>query len=59
MGEQAFVGVGAVLRDRIRIAERTFIGAGAVVVQDTQADAVYVGNPARKATKSALQASGG
>lgn len=59
VGEQAFVGVGAVLRDRIRIAERTFIGAGAVVVQDTQADGVYVGNPARKAGKTALEASGG
>lgn len=59
VGEQAFVGVGAVLRDRIRIAERSFIGAGAVVVQDTQPDGVYVGNPARKASKSALEASGG
>lgn len=59
VGEQAFVGVGAVLRDRIRIAERSFIGAGAVVVQDTQSDGVYVGNPARKASKTALEASGG
>lgn len=59
IGEQAFVGVGAVLRDSLTITERTFIGAGAVVVQDTEADAVYVGNPARKAAKSALQASGG
>ncbi|MGV8920470.1 MAG: acetyltransferase [Pseudomonas sp.] len=59
VGEQAFVGVGAVLRDRIKIAERSFIGAGAVVVQDTQADGVYVGNPARKVGKTALEASGG
>lgn len=59
VGEQAFVGVGAVLRDRIRIAPRSFIGAGAVVVQDTEADGVYVGNPARKAGKTALEASGG
>jgi sugar O-acyltransferase (sialic acid O-acetyltransferase NeuD family) len=59
LGEQAFVGVGAVLRDRIRIAERTFIGAGAVVVQDTLADRVYVGNPARATGKTALEVSGG
>lgn len=59
VGEQAFVGVGAVLRDRIQVAERSFIGAGAVVVQDTQPDGVYVGNPARKANKTALEASGG
>lgn len=59
VGEQAFVGVGAVLRDRIHIAERTFIGAGGVVVQDTQIDGVYVGNPARRVDKTALEASGG
>ncbi len=58
VGEQAFLGVGAVLRDRIRIAQRSFIGAGAIVVQDTEADGVYVGNPARKATKTAIEASG-
>ena len=58
VGEQAFIGVGAVLRDRIRIAERSFIGAGAVVVQDTEADGVYVGNPARKTSKTSLDASG-
>lgn len=59
VGEQAFVGVGAVLRDRIHIAERSFIGAGAVMVRDTEADGVYVGNPARKTAKTALEASGG
>jgi len=57
VGEQAFVGVGAVLRDRIRIGERTFVGAGAVVVGNTDADGVYVGNPARKMNKSALEVS--
>lgn len=59
IGEQAFVGVGAVLRDRIHIAERSFVGAGAVVVQPTEADGVYVGNPAKKIGKTALEASGG
>lgn len=59
VGEQAFVGVGAVLRDNIHIAPRSFIGAGAVLVKDTEADGVYVGNPARKMNKSALDASGG
>lgn len=59
IGEQAFVGVGAVLRDRIHIAERSFIGAGAVVVKDTLADGVYVGNPAQRTNKTAIEASGG
>ncbi|MFJ3482084.1 acetyltransferase [Pseudomonas sp. NPDC090202] len=59
VGEQAFVGVGAVLRDRIVLAERTFIGAGAVVLKDTEADGLYVGNPAKKMPRTALEASGG
>jgi acetyltransferase-like isoleucine patch superfamily enzyme len=57
VGEQSFIGVGAVLRDGLRIAERSFIGAGAVVVADTEPDGVYVGNPARKVRKTALEAS--
>ncbi|MES2262814.1 MAG: acetyltransferase [Pseudomonadota bacterium] len=59
IGEQAFIGVGAVLRDGLQIAERSFIGAGAVLVKNTEADGVYVGNPARKMERSALEASGG
>ncbi len=59
IGEQAILGVGAVLRDGLRVAERSFVGAGAVVVADTQADGVYVGNPARKINKTALAASAG
>lgn len=58
VGEQAFVGVGAVLRDGLRIAPRSFIGAGAVVLADTEADAAYLGNPARKLLQTALQVSG-
>ena len=57
IGEQGFVGVGAVVRDGVRIAERSFIGAGAVVLGDTEADGVYVGNPARRLARSALEAS--
>lgn len=59
VGDQAILGVGCVLRDGLHVAERSFVGAGAVLVADTEADAVYVGNPARKVSKSALVASGG
>lgn len=59
VGAQAFVGLGAMLRDGLTIAPRTFIGAGAVVVTDTEADGVYVGNPARKLGKTAIEVSGG
>ena len=59
VGLQSFVGLGSVLRDGLTIAERSFIGAGAVVVADTAADGVYVGNPARKLARSALDVTGG
>ncbi|WP_219064094.1 acetyltransferase [Pseudomonas sp. UMAB-08] len=59
VGEQAFIGLGAVLRDGLRIAERSFIGAGSVVLKDTEADGVYVGNPAQKIARTALQVTGG
>jgi len=59
VGEQAFVGVGAMLRDGLAIAERSFIGAGAVVVADTEADGVYIGNPARKMGRTAQEVTGG
>lgn len=54
IGRNCFIGLGAVIRDGIRIGDRCFIGAGAVVTADTEADAVYVGNPARRAAKTAL-----
>jgi sugar O-acyltransferase (sialic acid O-acetyltransferase NeuD family) len=57
IGERAFIGVGAVLRDKLKIAPRSLVGAGAVVVADTEADGVYVGNPARRIPKSAAAAS--
>ena len=59
VGSQSFVGLGAVLRDGLTIAERSFMGAGAVVVADTEADGVYVGNPARKLARNALDVTGG
>jgi Glycosyl transferase family 2 len=51
------LGLGAVVRDGIRLAPRCLVGAGAVVFGDTEPDGVYVGNPARRAPgKSALDA---
>ncbi|MFA7684946.1 MAG: acetyltransferase [Syntrophales bacterium] len=55
IGEQAFVGLGAIIRDGVTIAARSFIGAGAVVIADTEPDAVYVGNPARKTGRTSLE----
>ncbi len=55
IGEQCFIGLGAVIRDNIKIADRTFIGSGAVVLRDTEPDCVYIGNPARKIEKTAME----
>jgi sugar O-acyltransferase (sialic acid O-acetyltransferase NeuD family) len=54
IGEQCFVGIGAVIRDGIKLASRCLIGAGAVVMADTEADRVYVGNPARRMNQLAI-----
>lgn len=55
VGEQVFVGLGASIRDGIKLADRSFIGSGAVVVSATESDAVYIGNPARKSNRTALE----
>lgn len=57
--DQAFLGVGCVVRDRVTIGRGGFIGAGSVVTKSTDPHAAYVGNPARKLAKSALEVSGG
>lgn len=59
VGEQSFVGLGAVIRDGITLAPRSMIGAGAVVLKDTEPDGVYVGNPARRIEKSAMDVTTG
>jgi sugar O-acyltransferase (sialic acid O-acetyltransferase NeuD family) len=41
MDERAFVGAGATIRDGVHIAAGTLIGAGAVVLRDTEPDEVY------------------
>ena len=56
VGEQVFVGLGAVIRDGISIADRTLVGAGAVLVASTESDGVYIGNPARRTTRSSMAA---
>src|SRR5687768_7478654 len=42
IGEACFIGVNATLRNAITIAARTLIGAGAVIMKDTEAGGVYL-----------------
>ena len=41
IGESSFIGVNVTLRDHIRIGERCLIGAGAMLLNDAEADGVY------------------
>jgi sugar O-acyltransferase (sialic acid O-acetyltransferase NeuD family) len=59
IGERCFLGSNSTIRDKVSLAPRSFIGAGAIVISDTEADGVYVGNPARRIAKSSLEVTGG
>jgi sugar O-acyltransferase (sialic acid O-acetyltransferase NeuD family) len=57
LGPRCFVGLNATVRDRVSVAEGCLIAAGAVVTADTAPDGLYVGVPARRSSKSAMDAS--
>jgi sugar O-acyltransferase (sialic acid O-acetyltransferase NeuD family) len=44
----AFLGVNATLRDEVTVGESCVVGAGATVVEDTEPESVYVGQPAER-----------
>jgi acetyltransferase EpsM len=47
VGDRAYVGMGAIIRDHTRVAERTVVGMGAVVTKEFDPGAVLVGVPAK------------
>lgn len=47
IGDDCWIGGGAIVLPGVRIGARSVIGAGAVVTQDIPADSVAVGNPAK------------
>ena len=47
IGAHSFVGVNATFNDGVKVAADCVIGAGALVVKDTEPGKVYVGSPAR------------
>lgn len=47
VGQETFIGIGAVVLNCLRIGERTIVGAGAVVARDLPAGVVAYGVPAR------------
>jgi sugar O-acyltransferase (sialic acid O-acetyltransferase NeuD family) len=52
IGERSFIGVNATLRDSITIAPQTLVGAGALVMKNTAATGVYIGERAKRFHKS-------
>jgi len=43
IGEQCFLGVNVTLRDHVRVGPRCVLGAGALLLQDAEAEGVYMG----------------
>ena len=47
IGDDVWIGTGAIVLKGVSIGDRAIVGAGAVVVRDVQPDTVVAGNPAR------------
>lgn len=50
IGEAAFIGTGALIRQGVTIGAEATVGMGAVVLRDVPAGATVIGNPARQTT---------
>lgn len=47
IGDNSFIGAGAIILPGVRIGKNVIVGAGAVVTEDIPDDSVVAGNPAR------------
>ena len=54
IGESCFLGVNSCFADSVKVARDCVIGAGAVVIRNTEERKVYVGNPAKPLDKSSF-----
>ena len=50
--DDAFIGLGALISNRVTVGARATVGAGAVVLRDVAAGVTVVGNPAKPLTRS-------
>jgi sugar O-acyltransferase (sialic acid O-acetyltransferase NeuD family) len=55
VGEYCFIGVNATLRNSIKIAPRTLISAGAIIMKDTVEGGVYLSERAKLSSKTSSQ----
>lgn len=58
VGRSAYLGVNSCVADNRSLAEDCVVGAGAVVVKDTQPRQVYVGNPAKATGRDSFETFG-
>lgn len=49
IGEASFIGVNATIRDHVTIGPRCVIGSGALILQDAEAEGVYMGTASERA----------
>ena len=50
VGEQCFIGVNATLRDHIEVGDRCVIGAGVLLLENAEADGLYIGKAAERSS---------
>ena len=57
IGEQCFIGVNATLRDHIKIGDKTIIGAGTLILDNAEAESVFLGSTTKPAKFSSSRIS--
>lgn len=55
IGSKCFFGLNCTIKNRLTISDRTLVGAGSLLLHDTELESVYVGNPARKLDKKSSE----
>lgn len=55
VGERAWIGVNATIRDFTRIGEGCLVAMGALITHDTEEESFYMGVPAKKQEKKAIE----
>lgn len=58
IGECAFLGVNATLRDNVKVGEGCVVGAGALILHDTEPDSVHIGHEAILGRKKSYELKG-
>jgi len=48
MGKNCWIGMGAIIRERVNVSDNTIVGMGSVVVKNMNEESKVVGNPARQ-----------